>query len=186
MFKILEFSCKKDQDSLIEIEKFGQKITITVAEFLTFCSFEDYLKLREWVDLDTASLKERAWINIFGSGTLKYSVQAKSAYKTLYYHERAALEIGPEWDFYQESRVNCGKPIAIEDCPAWTESLWQWKRYSTQFQVTSPKWLIVDDDNRWEGLGLRMKVNPDFEWLPKSKVLIAKLFQWKNQEFVRE
>ena len=186
MFKLLELSCRSDQDSLIEITRFNQTITLTVAEYLEFCSFNEYLKLKETVKIDHSSLKERAWINIFGSGTLKYSVEANSAYKTLYQHERAALEFGPEWDFYFDSRVNIGKPIAIEDCSAWTESLWQWKRYSTKYRVSPPQWLIIDDDDRWEGLGLVMWEKFSREWMPKSKMLIAKLFEWKNKRFVVE
>jgi hypothetical protein len=182
----VELSCKKDSSSLI-LDK--QQKWCTISDYLKEKgSLKIFLDLKKIVpNLNSSEFDKQTWIKIFGSGTLKASVDADSSYNSLYLHERVALEIGPEWDLYYESKINIGKPIAIEDCPAWTESLWQWKRYINRYQTSSPKWLIIDDYTRWEGLGLIMEETPPLlEWLPKSKKLVAKLYQWnaKKSKFI--
>lgn len=177
----VDLSCKRDSSSLILLR---DNQWVDISDYLKEKgNLKLFLDLKKIIpNLDSSEFDKQTWIKIFGSGTLKSSVEADSSYNSLYLHERVALEIGPEWDFYYESKLNIGKPIAIEDCPAWTESLWQWKRYINKYEVSSPKWLIIDDDLRWEGLGLIMEKSPPLGWLPKSKKLVAKLYQWNSKK----
>lgn len=74
------------------------------------------------------SLDDAAWVGAYGSGTLKYAREAGVSWRQMYLAERCAWEFGHGFELVPRSRVEFGDALADGDCPAFTETLWHFRR----------------------------------------------------------
>lgn len=138
-----------------------------------------------------AALSESAWIYALASGSLQRSVDAGAAYRELYFHERAAMELDPKWDTVLPSRLQRGPALAMGDTPQWTEALWEARRIKyygpacLRLQTIVPEWITISDpdggvaDSTWEGLAL-IASPVGLPWWPQGRLGVSKLSRWDN------
>ncbi len=156
------------------------------------------LQIRRWcvealisAGLRIDTLSQKAWVACFGSGTLQYSCSLGNHVKSksLYLHERSAFELfGAEC--VSSSRITSGPPIAEGDNPFWTESLWNTRRLRAIWNLmrnngpSSPQWISITDDSKWEGLGVIIEINSkNVDWWPDGFSAVIKFAEFKDGRF---
>lgn len=134
------------------------------------------------------TLSGYSWISCFGSGTLQYSLDCGNAVKSksLYLHERSAFEFFDS-ECVSNSRITIGHSNAESDNPVWTESLWNTRKLRALSSLIrnkgsiAPQWIIISEDEKWEGLGLVIPINNlDLNWWPADHSAVIKFAEFKN------
>jgi hypothetical protein len=130
-------------------------------------------------------MNELAWIKEYGSGTLQRAVELGAKYHSMYLHERVAFYFGAGFEAVQSSRITTGKPIAVWDCSAFTETCWFVRRLRAirSFDAELIYITITDDNNKTrKGLGIKIN-NPNPEWLNSCYEVVALVAEEVNGEY---
>ncbi len=121
-----------------------------------------------------------AWIDTFGSGSLRRAVDEGMRWQNMYRSERAAFEFGYGFEVWQDSRVTTGSALAEGDSPTTTETCW-WARVLRHRAAKAGDehvYVVVhatvsDDDGVREGVAIECVPSPRPRWMGKEMRLIA-------------
>jgi hypothetical protein len=142
--------------------------------------------------LDMREMSEVDWIQKYGSGTLRDSVEYGTAYKTLYRHERICWEYGSGFECIPTTRVLPNIIIAEGDCPQYREALYYFKKIKARrlFQEDYYEFKYINitesDDSVRQGAGIILRATTT-SWIPDGHMVLAivaeydtKTKQWKD------
>lgn len=116
------------------------------------------------------------WIAEHASGTLQRAVQEGLSYKNMYLSERTAFEFGYGFELVYNSRLTRGQILAECNTPAITETLWFTRvlRHRLRpIKVTSHYFILTEENQRTEGVGIMLSGLNLPDWIPEGKVPIA-------------